>query len=75
MFDFFLVNYLFYCIRLILMYNIAIRITENHDKLPKIELKQGCYLTMELVLSIDISLSSDKQPSQVQTRIKWHIMY
>ncbi len=46
------------------MYDIAIWITENHDKLPKIESKQGSYLPTELVLTIDICLLSDKQPSK-----------
>jgi len=52
------------------MYNITGGITENNEKMPMINSKQGitCLLMpMELVSTVDFGLRSNKQPSQAQT--------
>jgi len=46
-FVFLTLNHWSHCICLILMYNITSWITENHDKLAKMDLKQCCYSSSE----------------------------
>jgi len=75
-FVFFVLNHWSHCIRimLMLMYNIASWIAENHNKLPKINSKHCCYLPFKAVDSwpwYEVGQTT-KQCTNTHT---WHITY
>jgi len=73
-FVFFVLNHWSHCIRIMLMYNIASWIAENHNKLPKINSKHCCYLPFKAVDSwpwYEVGQTT-KQCTNTHT---WHITY